>query len=45
MQTTKLRVAVQTQIATKIDTGEIEEEDWIEYMKTAVDRMKAAKIP
>ena len=33
----------------EIDTGEIEEEDWIEYMKrstaTAVEKMKAAKIP
>ena len=33
----------------EIDTGEIEEEDWIEYMKrstaTAVDRMKTAKVP
>ena len=31
------------------DTGEIEEEDWIEYMKrstaTAVEKMKAVKIP
>ena len=33
----------------EIDTDEIEEEDWIEYMKrstaTAVEKMKAAKIP
>ena len=33
----------------EIDTGQIEEEDWIEYMKrttdTSVERMKAAKIP
>ena len=33
----------------EIDVEEIEDEDWIEYMKrstaTAVERMKAAKIP
>ena len=33
----------------EIDTGEIDEEDWIEYMErstaTAIDRMKADKIP
>ena len=33
----------------EIDTGETEEEDWIENMKrstaTAIERMKAAKIP
>ena len=33
----------------EIDTDEIDEEDWIEYMKrstaAAVERMKAAKIP
>ena len=33
----------------EIDTAEIEEEEWIEYMKrstaTAIQRMKAAKIP
>ena len=33
----------------EIDTGEIEEKDWIEHMKrstaTAIERMKTAKIP
>ena len=33
----------------EIDTAEIEEEEWIEYMKrstaTAIKRMKAAQIP
>ena len=33
----------------EVDTGEIEEEDWVECMKrstaTAVERMKAARIP